>query len=65
MNIAAIGNIVSQLHIHHVIRYRDDAAWPAPVWGKVQAEPYTEEQINGVITKLKEVLTDSFEFSGK
>jgi len=65
MNIAAIGNIVSQLHIHHVVRYRDDAAWPAPVWGKVPVEPYTEAQMAIVITKLKEVLTDSFEFFGK
>jgi len=34
MNIAAIGNIVPQLHIHHIVRYKNDIAWPAPVWGK-------------------------------
>ncbi|MFU8790368.1 MAG: HIT domain-containing protein [Methylobacter sp.] len=45
MNIAAIGNLVPQLHIHHVVRYRDDKAWPAPVWGKFAAEPYTDQQI--------------------
>lgn len=41
INIAAIGNLVPQLHIHHVVRYRTDKAWPAPVWGKFPAMPYT------------------------
>ncbi len=45
MNIAAIGNLVPQLHIHHIVRYQTDKAWPAPVWGKFTAEPYTEQQI--------------------
>jgi len=45
MNIAAIGNLVPQLHIHHVVRYQADAAWPAPVWGKFAAVPYSQEQI--------------------
>ena len=34
INIAAIGNVVPQLHVHHVVRYKHDKAWPAPVWGK-------------------------------
>ena len=33
MNIGALGNVVSQLHVHVIVRRRDDAAWPAPVWG--------------------------------
>ena len=41
INIAAIGNLVPQLHIHHIARYRTDKAWPAPVWGKFPAVPYT------------------------
>lgn len=45
MNIAAIGNLVPQLHLHHVVRYQTDAAWPAPIWGKFSAVPYTHEQI--------------------
>ena len=44
MNIAAIGNLVPQLHIHHIVRYKNDIAWPAPVWGKYDAVPYTEQQ---------------------
>lgn len=41
MNIAALGNQVSQLHLHHIARFRDDAAWPNPVWGAVAIKPYT------------------------
>jgi len=53
MNIAAIGNMVPQLHIHHVVRYRVDKAWPAPVWGKFAAEPYTDRQIADNLTRIK------------
>lgn len=40
LNIAAIGNMVPQLHVHHIARYRDDVAWPAPVWGFTQPQSY-------------------------
>lgn len=43
LNIAALGNIVPQLHIHHIARFQTDAAWPAPVWGKFAPEPYTAD----------------------
>ena len=58
INIAALGNMVPQLHIHHVVRYRADKAWPAPVWGKFDALPYTEElettlgQLNQLIANV-------------
>lgn len=42
LNLAAIGNLVPQLHLHHVVRRRDDPAWPAPVWGRFEPLPYTE-----------------------
>ncbi|MGF1644349.1 MAG: HIT domain-containing protein [Thiotrichales bacterium] len=45
MNIAALGNVVPQLHVHHVVRYASDPAWPAPVWGRVPARPYTAETL--------------------
>ncbi|MFY8274120.1 HIT domain-containing protein [Pseudoalteromonas sp. SSDWG2] len=45
LNIAALGNMVAQLHIHHIARFKDDAAWPKPVWGVNPAQPYTEAQI--------------------
>ena len=40
LNIAAIGNIVPQLHVHLVARRRDDAAWPRPVWGAAPPRAY-------------------------
>lgn len=39
MNVAALGNVVPQLHVHHIARRRDDPAWPEPVWGKRPARP--------------------------
>jgi diadenosine tetraphosphate (Ap4A) HIT family hydrolase len=56
MNIAAIGNMVPQLHIHHIVRYQTDKAWPAPIWGKFDAVPYTEQQIADNLTRIKERL---------
>ncbi|MGV2932611.1 HIT family protein [Vreelandella venusta] len=40
LNIATLGNVVSQLHMHLVVRYTDDACWPASVWGNGSPEPY-------------------------
>ena len=40
MNIAALGNMVRQLHVHVVARHEGDAAWPGPVWGRVTCWPW-------------------------
>lgn len=56
MNIAALGNIVPQLHIHHIARRRDDPAWPAPVWGKVPARAYAEEELARTAASLRSAL---------
>lgn len=53
MNIAAIGNLVPQLHIHHIVRYQSDKAWPAPVWGKFPALPYTETQLADIVQRMR------------
>ena len=58
MNIAALGNVVSQLHIHHVARFKDDETWPDPIWGKGQAVPYQQQESEAVYQQLKAVLTD-------
>ena len=52
LNVAAIGNLVPQLHVHHVARYRDDAAWPAPVWGRFPPTPYSPTALAEVMEKL-------------
>jgi len=44
MNVATLGNVVSQLHMHVIARFKSDIAWPAPVWGKVAAVAYKEQQ---------------------
>jgi diadenosine tetraphosphate (Ap4A) HIT family hydrolase len=55
LNVAAIGNIVPQLHVHHIVRYQTDKAWPAPVWGKFAATPYTTQQRDSRISKVTTV----------
>jgi len=52
LNVAALGNMVPQLHLHHIARYEHDIAWPAPVWGKAPAQPYTETQWQQLKQKL-------------
>jgi len=58
INIAALGNIVPQLHVHHIVRYRNDPAWPAPVWGKVAPNPYAEEQLADVVSRLRQIFVN-------
>ncbi|MDH5358227.1 MAG: HIT domain-containing protein [Gammaproteobacteria bacterium] len=57
MNVAAIGNMVPQLHVHHVARYHSDESWPAPVWGKGEALPYSEQESAAVCQQFKIELT--------
>lgn len=52
LNIAALGNVVSQLHIHHVVRYKHDIAWPNPVWGAQPAVAYTHNAATSLVDKL-------------
>lgn len=58
MNIAALGNIVPQLHIHHVARHHADPAWPRPVWGEVPPLTYTHEDQENILMMLLDVLQD-------
>lgn len=56
LNVAALGNVVPQLHVHVIARFEEDPAWPAPVWGRVAARPYTPEQLVERITRLQDAL---------
>lgn len=60
LNVATLGNVVSQLHMHVIVRRRDHAAWPAPVWGRVPAIEYTAEQVEAIRQRLRAVLSDDF-----
>ena len=57
INIGALGNLVPQLHIHVIARYKDDAAWPGPVWGHGEAVPYAPEPLEALKNQLEEALT--------
>ncbi|WP_339530700.1 HIT family protein [Pseudomonas mucidolens] len=63
INIGALGNVVSQLHVHVIVRKRDDAAWPAPVWGKHPAVPYAPEQVTAIRARLRTLLPADFIFT--
>ncbi|MDH5720206.1 MAG: HIT domain-containing protein [Spirochaetia bacterium] len=56
MNIAALGNVVKQLHVHHIVRYENDAAWPDPVWGKFSPQVYEKNKEILMIEDLRELL---------
>ena len=63
MNVAALGNVVSQLHMHVIARRHSDPAWPAPVWGKHPAQPYTAQQVSTIVQQLRSELDASFIFA--
>lgn len=57
LNIASLGNIVPQCHVHHIVRYRTDVAWPAPVWGRVPLKEYSEDALVRVVDTVKQALS--------
>lgn len=56
LNVAALGNMVPQLHIHVIARFREDIAWPRPVWGMATAQPYSPEELVRRIERLRTAL---------
>lgn len=44
MNVAALGNMVAQLHLHVIVRWAGDICWPGPIWGQHQAAPMSADQ---------------------
>jgi diadenosine tetraphosphate (Ap4A) HIT family hydrolase len=63
LNVANLGNVVSQLHMHVIVRRRSDDAWPGPVWGKHPALAYRPEQIDEIRARLRMVLGDDFQWA--
>jgi diadenosine tetraphosphate (Ap4A) HIT family hydrolase len=53
LNVAALGNMVPQLHIHHIARFTTDVAWPKPVWGLHPAQPYAADALNERVSQLR------------
>lgn len=56
LNVAAIGNVVPQLHVHIVARRCDDPAWPNPVWGSGIGEPYGPGELDAQVRRLRDAL---------
>ena len=56
LNVAALGNLVPQLHVHVIARYTDDIAWPRPVWGMAAVMPYAPEQLVERVNALRQYL---------
>ena len=53
LNVAALGNMVPQLHIHHIARFAADPAWPKPVWGLLPAKAYESATLAARLTQIR------------
>ena len=56
MNVAALGNVVAQLHVHHIVRREEDPAWPRPVWGNEPAVAYAPAEIERLIGTIRQAV---------
>lgn len=61
MNIAALGNVVRQLHVHHVVRFESDECWPSPIWGKGSAVPYEHHALDALVKVYQSLLSECLE----
>lgn len=59
LNVAALGNMVRQLHVHLIARFEGDPAWPGPIWGRVPPRPYSEESARDIAERLAAELGDT------
>ena len=57
INVAALGNMVSQLHIHIIARFEEDEAWPRPVWGIGKSESYSRNEAKRLVNQLNSTLS--------
>jgi diadenosine tetraphosphate (Ap4A) HIT family hydrolase len=57
INVAALGNVVSQLHVHVIARSRGDAAWPRPVWNAAPPRDYDNDALDKLLVTLRQQLT--------
>lgn len=62
LNVAALGNVVRQLHVHVIARFKADAAWPAPVWGAVPVEKRPGSQSDALRGQLRNALHAALPF---
>jgi diadenosine tetraphosphate (Ap4A) HIT family hydrolase len=60
LNVASIGNVVNQMHVHVIGRRRDDYCWPNVVWGRPERVEYKKEEVGEIVKALKAGLEDHF-----
>jgi len=60
LNVAAIGNLVPQLHLHHVVRFKSDRTWPMPVWGRFPAVTYSASAVADIRMRLASAALNGF-----
>ncbi|WP_269520410.1 HIT domain-containing protein [Alteromonas sp. BMJM2] len=58
LNVGALGNVVRQLHVHHVARFETDVAWPKPVWGNQPPITYADAEASALLATLKQALSE-------
>ncbi|MEZ9230789.1 HIT family protein [Vibrio amylolyticus] len=63
LNLGALGNMVPQLHIHHIARFKSDEAWPGPIWGNTKGVFRDDDEQHEMVTRIKNVLSLSTLFS--
>ena len=64
LNLAALGNQVAQLHVHHIARFHADDAWPGPVWGVGSAVPYSDPAVEVLKGELRSLLQQPLSLTG-
>ena len=64
LNIAALGNQVAQLHVHHIARFHADDAWPGPVWGVGSPVAYSDAARDALIGELRSLLREPLALTG-
>ena len=60
MNVANLGNMVPQLHIHHIVRYEDDLAWPDPIWGSQETKIYSDLEKETIVEEVRKLMKKEF-----
>jgi len=60
LNVATIGNLVSQLHIHIIGRHKEDFCWPGVVWGTTRKEPYQQFNVDNLVKLLQQQFGNIF-----
>ena len=61
LNVAALGNQVAQLHLHHIVRFENDPSWPGPIWGQHPPVAYAEDTLDTIKSLFALAGLDGFE----